>query len=278
MKNRANIIGGSLLFLAVAIIIFAKKGDDPVKVDALKSPTTVATSFDHSESPKSVLRESEASKSAAVEIASESSLSNKPSSYYWEMKPRPYDIAYRSDSFEWTAVDGKSPDVMRQLATNPSNLNQLEDENEWVKKRQLIYLPEGRLVKAENIFNGVDESFMLPGFDGKEFEVEVGAVTVYEDEDVEEFEGTFHFWSKDNPNIEGDASLVGDVWSIGYKDKEATVYQQIISRRNGELILTQFDIELENRALLDSEGITNMKALPLDDVGIESDDAMESSQ
>lgn len=67
------------------------------------------------------------------------------------------------------------PKVIEKLAHNPDEFIRLNEENERIKRRQLVYRKETVPMLVERAHGSGQplESFTLPGLDGKEIEVEV---------------------------------------------------------------------------------------------------------
>ncbi len=90
---------------------------------------------------------------------------------------RPFAVVKSSGAHGWTAEDGKTPDAILDLAHNELEVDRLMAENARIKRRQLVYRKETvpmllqRATDAEPL-----RSFMLPGLDGREVEVEVTEV------------------------------------------------------------------------------------------------------
>ena len=75
----------------------------------------------------------------------------------------------------WTAEDARSPEVVRKLAHNEMEERRLLEENARITGRQLVYRKEPVFVAVERA-RAKGESvarFTLPGFDGRELEVQV---------------------------------------------------------------------------------------------------------
>jgi len=88
---------------------------------------------------------------------------------------RPLPVVRSSANHEWTAEDAMDPEVIEKIAHNPDEFIRLNQENERIERRQLVYRKETvpmLLDRARNTGRPL-ESFMLPGLDGREIEVEV---------------------------------------------------------------------------------------------------------
>jgi hypothetical protein len=92
-----------------------------------------------------------------------------------EVVPRPLAVAKESAAHAWTAEDARAPDVIRKLAHNEMEERRLLEENARITGRQLVYRKEPVFVAVERA-RAKGESvarFVLPGFDGRELEVQV---------------------------------------------------------------------------------------------------------
>lgn len=88
---------------------------------------------------------------------------------------RPLAVAKESAAHAWTAEDARSPEVVRKLAHNEMEERRLLEENARITGRQLVYRKEPVFVAVERA-RAKGESvarFTLPGFDGRELEVQV---------------------------------------------------------------------------------------------------------
>ena len=90
-------------------------------------------------------------------------------------RKRPFAVAEKSADYQWTAEDGKQPDVIRQLAHNELEYERLAEENARILRRQLVYAGEtaDQLVQQSRLSGEPIRQFTLPGLDGKEFQVEI---------------------------------------------------------------------------------------------------------
>lgn len=88
---------------------------------------------------------------------------------------RPLAAAKESALHVWTAEDARSPEVIRRIAHNSWEERRLLDENARITGRQLVYRKEPVFIALERARAAGQplSGFMLPGFDGRELEVEV---------------------------------------------------------------------------------------------------------
>jgi hypothetical protein len=88
---------------------------------------------------------------------------------------RPLPVSLRKGFHEWTAADGKDSKVIEKIAHNPEEFIRLNEENERIKRRQLVYrkITVPMLLDRARDSGEPLRSFMLPGLDGMEIEIEV---------------------------------------------------------------------------------------------------------
>lgn len=90
----------------------------------------------------------------------------------------PLAVVRTSAKHEWTSEDAKDPKVIERIAHNPEEAIRLIEENDRIKRRQLVYRKETvpMLLEQAQGKGGSLKSLSLPGLDGKEVEVEVTEV------------------------------------------------------------------------------------------------------
>lgn len=88
---------------------------------------------------------------------------------------RPLAVATESASHAWTREDAKDPAVIDRLAHGPEEFLRMVEENDRIKRRQLVYRKEPVALLLEQArASGVPLTrFTLPVLDGAEVEVEV---------------------------------------------------------------------------------------------------------
>jgi hypothetical protein len=89
-------------------------------------------------------------------------------------RTRPFAVVKSSGQHEWTAEDGRDPDAILDIAHNELEVERLMAENARIKRRQLVYRKETVPMLLQRATGAPPlRSFMLPGLDGQEVEVEV---------------------------------------------------------------------------------------------------------
>jgi len=87
---------------------------------------------------------------------------------------RPLPVSLRTEKHEWTKEDAKVPEVIQKLVHNPDEFFRMVEENDRIKRRQLVYRNETVPMLIERLGDSrLLRSFTLPGLDGKEIEIEV---------------------------------------------------------------------------------------------------------
>lgn len=89
----------------------------------------------------------------------------------WRGSSRPYAAVHQAGHFEWTAIDGKQPEVIRFLATDPEMFKRLCQQNSYVTRRQFVYADEEFNQISQEIIQGNRRSIELPSFDGERFSI-----------------------------------------------------------------------------------------------------------
>lgn len=105
--------------------------------------------------------------------------STKPQTFAW-FRPKPFIVARSSGQHEWTAEDGRDPNVILDLAHNDSEVERLMKENDRVTRRQLVYRKEPVWIAVERSKATGEpvRKLMLPAFDGRQVEVEVTSADI----------------------------------------------------------------------------------------------------
>jgi hypothetical protein len=91
---------------------------------------------------------------------------------------RPLPVSLTRGTHEWTAGDGMDPKVIEKIAHNPDEFIRMVEENERVKRRQLVYRNETVPMLLDRARNRGEplRNFTLPGLDGMEVEVELTGI------------------------------------------------------------------------------------------------------
>lgn len=119
----------------------------------------------------------------AVKVSGASSVQGTPSASptppssatFESVQLRPLPVSLRKGSNEWTEGDCSDPLVIEKLAHNPDEFIRMAEENERIKRRQLVYRREtaAALVQQARATGEPVRKLTLPGMDGREIHVEV---------------------------------------------------------------------------------------------------------
>ena len=160
--------------------------------------------------------------------------------HHWYRTPKPFAVTKSTENFQWTDEDGRSPEVMAQLANNSLMLEDLERRNAFVNDRKLLYVSEEFGPKAHEIFHGNRDELILPGPDGKEFRVKVNQFVADETGENAHTTGAFSGQIVGQPNSYIEAGAQEDFWSISITTNDNKVYE-ILTREQGEWIFSEID-------------------------------------
>ncbi len=92
-----------------------------------------------------------------------------------EVVLRPLAASQETERHAWTRDDAKTPEVIERLAHNPEEFTRMMEENDRIKRRQLVYRkePVALLLEQARASGKPLTRLTLPALDGKEVEVEV---------------------------------------------------------------------------------------------------------
>ncbi len=161
--------------------------------------------------------------------------------HHWYREPRPFEVTHSTKNFKWTAEDGRSPEIMKQIANNSLMLEELERTNSFVTKRQLLYVAGDFGEKGHEVFHGQRDEVVLPGPDGQEFVVKISDYAGDETDDNAPMTGVFTGTIVGQPGSRVEAASQEDYWSIGIRTADGKSYE-LINREHGELILSEIDL------------------------------------
>ena len=101
-----------------------------------------------------------------------------PTSFPEKTVLRPLPVSQSGPHNEWTSDDATQPEVLGKIAHNPDEFIRMYEENNRIKRRQLVYRKQSvpQLVREARDHNTPFTSFVLPGLNGQEYEVAVNEV------------------------------------------------------------------------------------------------------
>lgn len=89
---------------------------------------------------------------------------------------RPFKVVKTTATHQWTAEDCLTDAAIHEIAHNALEEQQLRKENLWTTRRQLVYRNENVGDFVGDLESGARKQFLVPGFDGQEFVVNVVTV------------------------------------------------------------------------------------------------------
>lgn len=152
---------------------------------------------------------------------------------------RPFPIATESTANQWTSEDGTDTNVIQRLAHNDLEYQRMVEENDRIKRRQLVYRKDtaAAILQRSKLSGEPVTQLTLPGFDGQEFQIAIDRA----DLEASKQSGTFTGRLTDKPN-----SIVTVAFKFGREaftvmSPEDGTYLQGHPREPGEIIITSFD-------------------------------------
>jgi hypothetical protein len=151
-------------------------------------PTEAASSSTATTLPLSILRNNTATPATERQTTAEGreAILSDEEQFNKELLPnfpdfrlRPFPVVKSSATHEWTAEDGRTDAAIRALAHNALEEENLKRANAWTKRRQLVYRKETLAQILPDLQNGTRKQITVPGFDGKEYVVDVQKVRVF---------------------------------------------------------------------------------------------------
>ena len=152
---------------------------------------------------------------------------------------RPLPVASSSAHHQWAAGDALTPDAIQKIARNRDEFIRLVQENDRILRRQLVYRQDvaAAAVQRSRLTGEPVRSLILPGLDGKEYEITV----IRADLSPSGQSGSFSGRLATEPD-----SLVTLAFRFGRESftilsASAGLFLQGHPREPGELIVTSFD-------------------------------------
>lgn len=152
---------------------------------------------------------------------------------------RPFAVAQESATCQWTAEDGRDTNVIRRLAHNELEYKRMVEENDRIKRRQLVYRKDtaAAVMQRARASGEPVKQLTLPGFDGQEIQFQIDRA----DLEPSQQSGTFTGQLPNRPN-----SMITLAFKFGREaftilSPDDGLFLQAHPREPGELILTSFD-------------------------------------
>src|SRR5258708_1112503 len=85
---------------------------------------------------------------------------------------RPFAVVRESTNHQWTGEDGRDTNVIQRLAHNELQYQRMMEENNRLKRRQLVYRkdPTAAVMQRSRLSSEPVKQLTLPGFDGQELQ------------------------------------------------------------------------------------------------------------
>ncbi|MCW1925805.1 hypothetical protein OKA05_24820 [Luteolibacter arcticus] len=174
-----------------------------------------------------------------------------------EVVLRPLPVSRSSATHEWTEGDATLPTVIEKIAHNPDEFVRLVEENDRIKKRQLVYRtkPAWDLVEQARATGEPVRQLTLPGLDGQEVQVEVTSENV----DPSGLSGTFGGHVAGHRKSLVTLAFIHGREAFTVVSPDDGVFLQGHPREKGEILVASFDPE----KYLTVPGAESIKTLPV---------------
>ena len=152
---------------------------------------------------------------------------------------RPFSVAKTAGNHEWTAEDGKQPEVIHRLAHNRLEERKMLEENPAVYRRELVYRKQvaADLVKEAERSGAPLKTLVLPGFDGEELGVEINKIDSIEGG----AEGTIYGRLSGRPDSLVTLTFIGRSECFSLLSPDQNLFLQGDPREPGEIILKKIN-------------------------------------
>jgi len=169
---------------------------------------------------------------------------------------RPLPVTRSSAAHEWTDADATQPVVIEKIAHNPDEFMRLVEENDRIKRRQLVYRsqPAWELVEQSRATGEPVRALTLPGLDGQEVQVEVTGT----DLDPSGLSGTFSGHVAGNQKSLVTLAFIRGREAFTVVSPDDGVFLQGHPREPGEILVASFDPD----KYLNVPGAESLKNLP----------------
>ncbi len=213
------------LAVALGAAIFFWLAKDKAPLDAGKNP------------PLPPAAASVSSVSNPPPVAASGLVSNSAAPARFQL--RPFAVAKKTATHQWTTEDGRDTNVIRRLAHNDLEYQRMVAENDRIQRRQLVYREDtaAAMLQRARLSGEPVQQLTLPGLDGQELQVTVSRA----DLEPSWQSGTFTGQLANRPN-----SMVTLAFKFGRESftvvsPDDGIYLQAWPREPGEVIVTSFD-------------------------------------
>lgn len=152
---------------------------------------------------------------------------------------RPLPVAHSSRTHEWTEGDASLPAVIEKIAHNPEEFIRMVEENDRIKRRQLVYRKHtvAAAVKSARASGEPLNRLLLPALDGREVEFEI----LRADLDPSGQKGSFAGRIAGIPNSMVILSFKDDREAFSLSSPDEGLHLQADPREPGEIIVKSID-------------------------------------
>ena len=164
---------------------------------------------------------------------------------YASFQKRPFAVVRESDTYQWTAEDGKDTNVIRQLAHNELEYRRMVIENNGIYARQLVYHTEPFVKQAQQAVQsgrGIQQ-ITLPGLDGQELQA---LVTRTELKDGGS-QGMFYGKLPDDPNSIVTVAFINDREAFTVNSLQNQIYLMGEAWEPGQIVVKSINPALYGR-------------------------------
>jgi len=222
-------------FVALVGVLLQLKKNSPLPAPRNPSATTNQA---NSPVPNPMIASAAAVLQATNTTTVKSAVNPVAQTFAW-FQVHPFKVAESNSIYAWTAEDGKSTNVIRQLAHNDLEYARMVAENPTIFRRQLIYHPEGfTLLAQQAVQSGQSiQQLSLPGLDGRSVPV---AVTKTDFESGGD-RGLFYGRLPDDPNSLVTVAFINGREAFTVVSLQNRIYLQGEAREPGEIVVKSID-------------------------------------
>jgi hypothetical protein len=147
----------------------------------------------------------------------------------------PFEVVESNSVYAWTAEDGRSTNVIRQLAHNDLEYARMVAENNTIFRRQLVYHTEPFTVLAQQAIESQQSisRLTLPGLDGHALQVSVMKTDFESGGD----RGLFYGKLPDDPNSIVTVAFIAGREAFTVISVQDQIYLQGEAREPGEIVV-----------------------------------------
>jgi hypothetical protein len=158
---------------------------------------------------------------------------------YASFQKRPFAVVRESDTYQWTAEDGRDTNVIRRLAHNDLESERMLKENQTIYRRQLVYHTEAFTLQAQQAAQAGQsiQQLLLPGLDGQVLPVKVTKTDFESGGD----RGIFYGKLADRPDSMVTVAFINGREAFTVVSPQDQIYLHAESREPGEIVVKSVD-------------------------------------